>query len=53
MTEYDEQMERDKEQIVRQYEANKDACIEILIGKIINISLDVPKVVVQKFEEVQ
>jgi hypothetical protein len=53
LTEQDEQMEFDKQQVVRQFETNKEAVIEMLIGKITAISLEVPKVVIQNFDEVQ
>ncbi len=53
LVEQDDQMERDKAQVVRQFEQNKDAVIEMLLDKITNISLEVPKVVIQNFDEVQ
>lgn len=44
-------METQIEEIKAQYESNKEAVIEMLLGKVTKISLEVPKVVIQNFEE--
>lgn len=53
MADQDAVVERDMAAIREQFEGNKAAVIEMLLAQVTNISLEVPKVVLQKFDEIQ
>ena len=45
-------VEEEIETIKAQYESNKEAVVVMLIQKMIAVNLEVPKVVIQAFDEV-
>ena len=41
------------DKLATDYEANKDAVIEMLIGNVMNVNIEIPKVVRGDFEEAE
>ena len=53
LADQDAVVERDMAAIREQFEGNKAAVIAMLLAQVNTISLEVPKVVLQKFDEIQ
>ena len=52
LQQYEDQAARDVVQIKACYDANRDKVIELLMDRIMNVTIELPKVVIGNFEKI-